>query len=128
MIDVINWYKENIFDEATDWLDERFSDYVDTSWDEIWDDLCMEITGNDGSRPLSYDRDIVHHVIWEPDFISYCRELDTNIGDLLEKGEEVVDCWARYMILDYFLSIEIQKYWEAKMADYSPKGSYEDIE
>jgi hypothetical protein len=105
-------YKNIVAREAKNWIDEHFDEYND--WDYLWDDMAMEVTGNDGSykdTPSS----LIHDIVWDADFFQYCTEACTDVGEVMSHGETVTDVWARYMILDYFLNDFLYTYWQEKI-------------
>lgn len=98
---VINDYKEMLYLIGNDWIEENYEDY--NNFDYLYDDMTMVITGNDGGTPEGYSKSMAREVIWEDEFISYCEDICTDIGELMKRGEEVIDCYARYMVCDYYL-------------------------
>ena len=45
-------------------------------------------------------------ILFDDDFLGYLQDCATDLADLLKKGAEAVDVWARCCILDYFLTDE----------------------
>lgn len=115
MSNLIDEYINLVHEEADLWFEEEYDRDVypadrDTAWDEAWDDMAMDVTGNNGNAKYTPD-EYIKEIVWDSDFIGYCEEMGTNIGELIKRGIDVIDCYARYYILDYCLAAELYNDW-----------------
>ena len=111
MSNVINEYYDLIVKISKEYIDEEYKNYDD--WDELYEDMTMSLTGNDGSYQFGYDSSMVEKIIWEDEFISYCREeLSYDLGELILKGRSYVECIARYFIYDYYIGTILEIYYD----------------
>lgn len=102
-------YKTQVIDDLKTWAEE--GDAAGLTMDELKDRLqdptwTDSITGN-GSGSYYCNaykaREMIDktHLLWDGDFLSALESYGQNIGELIERGPEVVDVWARCIALEY---------------------------
>lgn len=116
MNNLVDEYISLVHEEADLWFQEEYSKDIYSNFDEAWDDMSMDVTGNNGNTKYTPD-EYIKEIVWDSDFIGYCEEMGTNIGELIKRGMDVIDCYARYYILDYCLATELYKDWSPSVRE-----------
>jgi len=112
-------YREDVIEDIITHISENKNIYADMSIDDMRENLedyrmSDSITGN-GSGSYFYNAAEAKECIdsrgllWDEEFISYVNDLGYTMGDLLEKGPEHVDVWARCCALDMLTDEELEK-------------------
>ena len=111
----MNDYKKQVIQDIREWASEGNADGLniyelrDRLNDPAWSD---SITGNaSGSyycNSWKAQQQIQNSgLLFDEVFLSYLEDMGTNIGDLLNKGAETVDVWARCAAIDLLSDEEL---------------------
>lgn len=112
----MNEYKIEVIEDLTELLTENKDQIKDLSTDELRD-LIMDyrfadsVTGN-GSGSYYFNRyeaqETINErgILFDDDFLGYIHDMGADLDELLTKGAEDVDVWARCCVLDYMLTDE----------------------
>lgn len=102
---------ETIKDDRESWEDLSIEDYRDRLLDYRYTD---GITGN-GSGSYTFNafaaQELINErgLLFDDDFLGWLDELGVKIGELLEKGAEAVDVWARCFALESLSDEELEE-------------------
>lgn len=113
----MNDYKKQVLEDIREWANEGNADGLnidgvrDRLQDPAWSD---SITGNaSGSyycNTYKAQEQIQNSgLLFDEAFISYLEDMGMNIGELLSKGAEVVDVWARCAVIDLLSDEELEE-------------------
>lgn len=113
LADLEMWADDNV-DTAKEWLEEESENPDEGLLIDHINGIANELTGNDnGSYYCSTYKAklaIEHNdLLTEEEFLSYLRDTDTHLEDIMDKGWEAVDVWGRCWTLDYKLTDEMAK-------------------
>lgn len=105
-------YKQQVLDDIKDHMVENREAVAGLNGDELFDYIRSgEADGITGNASGSYfcntwraEKMLADsRVLFDDGFLSYVVDCGANLAELLEKGAETVDVWARCCALDYFI-------------------------
>lgn len=109
-------YKEDVMDDLRTWAEEGNLEGVE-ALDDLKDRLLDasytdSITGNaSGSYFCNAWKaaEVIdeRHLLWDESFIDALEAYGVNLGDIIKKGAEAVDVWARCIALEYLTDEEL---------------------
>lgn len=117
-------YKKQVIDDLKEWVAEGNTEGIKDIDElrEVLSDPSMtdSITGNaSGSyycNAYKAQENIDKtHLIWDEDFIDALADLGCEVSDLLRRGAETVDVYARCIVLENLSDEELEEIWKAKL-------------
>ena len=109
-------YKQEVIEDLKELSTENYDNIKDMDTDELRDEImdCRfsdSITGNaSGSyycNAYKAQETIAQRsLLFDDYFLSYLEDMGQDLGELVKRGAEVVDVWARCCVLDYMLTDE----------------------
>ena len=107
-------YKKEVIEDLKELLSENKEEIKDLSIDELRDLIndyrfADSVTGN-GSGSYYFNaykaQETINKrgILFDECFTEYVRDCGKDMGELLDKGAEAVDVWARCCVIDYMLT------------------------
>lgn len=110
----MDFYKKEVLEDIKTWAEEGNSaDTLEETRERLQDPTLTDgITGNGSGSYYcnSYKaKQAVNEsgLLFDGDFIDYVESLGCNVGDILNKGAEAVDVWARCAAVDMLTDEEL---------------------
>lgn len=104
--DLAEWVAEGNTKDIKD-IDELKERLADPSWtDSITGNASGSYYCNAYKAQENIDK---AHLLWDTEFIDALAELNVEVSDLLRRGAETVDVWARCIALEGLSYEELQK-------------------
>ena len=106
-------YKQQVLNDIKDHMAENREAVAGLNGDELFDYIrCDEADGITGNASGSYycnawraEKMLADsRVLFDAGFLGYIVDCGINLAELLKKGAETVDVWARCCVLDYFIN------------------------
>lgn len=134
----MNSYHEQLLEAIVDLADENqneVKEWLDNPNKDLREELqriewAGYLTGNDSGsyycNSAEAERQVnTSGILFDEGFLNYLRDMDTHLEDIMAKGVETVDVWARCYTLDYNVSEEEIKEALVSGSGYSPEDEEE---
>lgn len=111
--DIETWADDNVA-TAKEWLEEESENPDEGLLLDHIRDIADQLTGNDNGSYYcnAYEAKLAieyNDLLTDEEFLSYLRDCDSHLEDIMEQGWEAVDVWGRCWTLDYKLTDEMAK-------------------
>jgi hypothetical protein len=118
-MDILSWYYNSVMDDFLDWVYDNISYHNEQSFDEIYDEMSLEVSGNDTGRRMGFHRNSAATILFNDEFLTYIKDLGADLQEIiLNHGAEGVDVWAAYFILEKHYD-KFQEEWNERCTQYN---------